>query len=106
MTPGTWPAWRSFRATPLPVSLRGVADNDAVAMMIVPEMRETLRSLLSASVLYSQEAASSLPCGRRVLLVEQRAHTLLRVRESNRLRQELADREDDEALEPAMLRNR
>src|SRR6266513_1790710 len=65
MTPGTRPDARSFRATPLPLSVRGVAFSDAVAIsFFLPCSCFRLRSYVGARF-YSQEAASSLPYARQ-----------------------------------------
>src|SRR5688500_12274315 len=100
MTPGTSPAARSFRATPLPVSVRGFAASDTVAMFSSQFLKSLLlRRRTSRRGVYSQEAASSLPCASRRflhscrhLLLEERAHRLLGVREPHGLGQQVADR--------------
>src|ERR1700730_5972889 len=61
MTPGTRPAARSLRATPLPVSERGSALRVADAMIRI--LRGTVFDCSEPRCrCYSQAAASALPC--------------------------------------------
>src|SRR6476469_3518318 len=65
MTPGTRPAARSLRATPLPDSERISALRDADAMMTCPD--DALTACSEPRIRsYSQAAASALPCRRCV----------------------------------------
>src|ERR1051325_5893527 len=106
MMPGTWPDWRSLRATPVPVPSRFCADSDAVAMRILP--KEVIVFAASSRrptyTLRRLRPPYHVP-GFAARSIEQRAHTLLRVGETNRLGQQLADAQHHEPVDAPLFGN-
>src|SRR5687768_12283561 len=118
MTPGTCPAARSFRATPLPRSVRTCAFSVAVAMFCSclrkslrfrsqrPSAFSTLRRLRPPYHTRRNGSYNPInlnPC--QWLLLEQRADGLLRVCEPHSLGEQVAHGEHRQLLETPLLRD-
>src|SRR4051812_17025820 len=116
MTPGTLPFWRSLRATPLPFLLRSSAFSDAVAIVQVLTSGVATSQPPRASLVLSggcvlptiRSAGHGHPGVRPSTaqddsnLIKETRNALLRVREPDRLGQELAHGQDAQAAGSAL----
>src|SRR3954471_2149032 len=115
MTAGTSPAWRSFRALPLPSVWRALALSETVAIRTNPyEHVHSIAAKPACVGAYSQVAASTLPsvagvnqraAGYFNKSIEQRRDRLLRVSVSDRFRDQLAHRKDRQLRRTAGFRH-